>query len=92
MLPLRSASRIPIVTQKIETQGEGYAAPRRGSHLRVAAFAQDTNAGEIRGTVTAATGAVMPGVEVSILNTETGLKQEMITGSGTFYGWPLVDP
>ncbi len=37
------------------------------------AFGQNVNAGEIRGTVTDSSGAVMPGVTVSLLNTDTGV-------------------
>ena len=40
------------------------------------AVAQNTNAGEIRGTVTDPSGAVVPGANVVILNTQTGVKTE----------------
>lgn len=49
------------------------------------AFAQSTNSGEIRGTVTDPTGAVVPGVRVSVLNTETGVKTDVTTNTDGLY-------
>ena len=37
-----------------------------------AALAQATNSGDIRGTVTDATGALLPDVTVTVVNTNTG--------------------
>ena len=48
-------------------------------------FAQNVNAGEIRGTVADASGAVMPGVTVAILNTQTGVRKEFITNASGIY-------
>jgi hypothetical protein len=53
--------------------------------LSSASFAQNTNSGEIRGTVTDQTGAVIPGVNVTILNTQTGGSRDLVTnGSGIY--------
>ena len=45
--------------------------------LASAVFAQNTNSGDIRGTVTDATGAIIPGVTVTLLNTNTGITKEL---------------
>ena len=48
-------------------------------------LAQNTNSGDIRGTVTDATGAVVPGVTVTLLNTDTGVAKELVTNSVGLY-------
>ncbi len=53
--------------------------------ISVSAFAQNTNSGEIRGTVTDPTGAAIPAVTITILNTDTGASKELSTnGSGIY--------
>jgi hypothetical protein len=53
--------------------------------------AQSLNRGQIRGTVTDAQGAVVPGVEVSVTNTETNLVTKLTTNESGFYlGTELV--
>ena len=47
--------------------------------------AQNTNSGDIRGTVTDATGAVIPGAAVTILNVETGVAKSLITNQAGLY-------
>jgi hypothetical protein len=42
-------------------------------------FAQSTNAGDIRGSVTDSTGALIPGVTVSVLNVDTGISKDFVT-------------
>jgi hypothetical protein len=53
--------------------------------LATSALAQNTNSGDIRGTVTDATGALVPGVNVTLLNTETGVVKELVTNSVGLY-------
>ena len=48
-------------------------------------LAQNTNSGDIRGTVTDASGAVIPGVAVTLLNTNTGVSKELVTNSAGLY-------
>ena len=48
-------------------------------------FAQAVNAGEIRGTVTDPSGAVIPGVNVAILNTQTGVRTDAVTNGAGIY-------
>jgi hypothetical protein len=48
-------------------------------------YAQNVNAGEIRGTVTDSSGAVVPGVEVQILNTDTGVNKVLFTNDAGIY-------
>lgn len=53
--------------------------------VAAAGFAQSTNSSDLRGTVTDSTGAIIPGVKVTILNTETGVTTELATnGSGIY--------
>lgn len=49
------------------------------------AVAQNTNSGEIRGTVTDPTGAAMPGVTVTILNVDTGVTRDVTTNQDGIY-------
>jgi hypothetical protein len=48
-------------------------------------LAQNTNSGDIRGTVTDATGAVVPGVSVTLLDLDTGVAKELVTNSVGLY-------
>ncbi len=47
--------------------------------------AQNSNAGDIRGTVTDATGAMIPGVNVTILDVDTGVTKELTTNGAGLY-------
>ncbi len=47
--------------------------------------AQNTNAGEIRGTVADSSGAIVPGVRVTLLNTDTGVMRELLTNEAGIY-------
>jgi len=49
------------------------------------AFAQSTNAGDIRGTVTDPTGALIPDVTVTVLNVETGVTKDYVTNHDGLY-------
>jgi hypothetical protein len=49
------------------------------------ALAQNTNSGEIRGTVTDPTGAVLPGAAVAILNVDTGSTREVTANQDGIY-------
>ena len=42
-------------------------------------FAQSTNSGDIRGSVTDSTGALIPGVKITVLDIETGVAKEFST-------------
>ena len=48
-------------------------------------LAQNTNSGDIRGTVTDTSGAVVPGVTVKLLNIDTGVAKELVTNSVGLY-------
>lgn len=54
--------------------------------------AQNVNGGEIRGTVTDASGAVMPGVIVSIRNTDTGVAHQYTTNAAGIYNAQGLTP
>ncbi|MBV9669567.1 MAG: TonB-dependent receptor, partial [Acidobacteriales bacterium] len=47
--------------------------------------AQNSNSGEIRGTVTDASGAAVPAVQVTILNTDTGVTRDLTTNDSGVY-------
>lgn len=49
------------------------------------AYAQSVNSGDIRGTITDQTGAVLPGVTVSVLNLDTGVSRDYTTNSDGVY-------
>jgi Carboxypeptidase regulatory-like domain len=44
-----------------------------------ACFAQSTNSGDIRGSVTDSTGALIPGVKVTVLNVDTAVSKDFFT-------------
>jgi hypothetical protein len=50
-----------------------------------ACFAQAINAGDIRGTVTDATGALIPDVTVTVLNVNTGVSKDFATNKDGLY-------
>ena len=50
-----------------------------------ACFAQSTNSGDIRGSVTDATGALIPGVTVNVLNVDTGVSKDYPTNQDGLY-------
>ena len=50
-----------------------------------ACFGQSTNAGDIRGTVTDPSGALIPGVTVSVLNVDTGISKDFVTNQDGLY-------
>jgi hypothetical protein len=51
----------------------------------VTGLAQSTNSGDIRGTVTDATGALIPGVVVTVLNVDTGVSKDFVTNDDGLY-------
>ena len=56
------------------------------------AFAQNSNTGELKGTVMDATGAVVPDVAVSIMNVDTGVVTPTTTNQSGVYDVPFVPP
>jgi len=56
------------------------------------AFAQSTNSADLRGTVTDASGSVIPGAKVTILNTETGVTTELTTNDAGIYDSVSIRP
>jgi hypothetical protein len=50
-----------------------------------ACFAQSTNSGDIRGTVTDPTGALIPGVTITVLNVDTGVSKDYPTNQDGLY-------
>jgi len=50
-----------------------------------ASLAQSVNSGDIRGTVTDPTGALIPQVTVTVLNVDTGVSKEFFTNKDGIY-------
>lgn len=50
-----------------------------------AAIAQNTNSGDIRGTVTDSSGALLPGVKITVLNVDTGVAKDYTSDSAGLY-------
>ncbi len=50
-----------------------------------ACFAQSTNSGDIRGSVTDSSGALIPGVKITVLDIETGVSKEFTTNQDGLY-------
>jgi hypothetical protein len=48
-------------------------------------FAQSTNAGDIRGTVTDPSGALIPGVTITVTNVNTGVTKTFVTNDSGIY-------
>ncbi len=48
-------------------------------------LAQSVNSGDIRGTVTDPSGALMPGVTVTVLNVDTGVSKDFVTNQDGLY-------
>jgi outer membrane receptor protein involved in Fe transport len=60
--------------------------------LAPAAAAQNANTGEIKGSVTDPSGALVPGVAVAIKNVETGVVTSATTNQSGLYDVPLLIP
>ena len=56
------------------------------------AFSQTSGAGGMIGTLTDPSGAAVPGVEVSILNTETGVARTVHTNQAGIYSATFLQP
>jgi hypothetical protein len=56
------------------------------------AYGQNTNSGEIKGTVTDSSKAVVPGASVVLMNVQTGIKTATQTNSVGIYDVPSVPP
>ncbi len=54
--------------------------------------AQNSNSGDIRGTVTDSSGALMPGVDVTVTNNETGVVNHYVTNSNGLYDTNSILP
>jgi Carboxypeptidase regulatory-like domain/TonB dependent receptor len=60
--------------------------------LSGAAFAQTTGSGTITGTLTDPSGAVVPGAEVSIRETDTGIERKTATNQAGIYSAAFLKP
>src|SRR5271154_6695532 len=55
-------------------------------------FAQNSNSSDIRGTATDASGAVLPGVTVTVLNNDTGVSRVFVTNGDGLYDTNSILP
>ncbi|MGH9431159.1 MAG: carboxypeptidase regulatory-like domain-containing protein, partial [Terriglobia bacterium] len=60
--------------------------------LATAAIAQNTNSGDIRGTVTDSSGAVIPEVTVALTNKDTGITEDFVTNNYGIYDTVSTPP
>src|SRR5437773_8299937 len=60
--------------------------------LATVVMAAQSERGTIRGTVTDATGSVMPGVAVKAVNVDTGIETSTVTTDAGLYSIPQVKP
>jgi hypothetical protein len=60
--------------------------------LASSAYAQNSNSGDIRGTVTDPTGAVMPDVDVTVTNNDTGVVTKYVTNRDGLYDTNSILP
>jgi hypothetical protein len=57
-----------------------------------ALFAQNSNSGDIRGTVTDTTGAVIPGVKVDVWDVDKGVVKTYVTNGAGLYDTGSITP
>ena len=57
-----------------------------------ATYAQNSNSGEIRGTITDSSGARVPDATVTITNLSTGVAIQAVSGTTGVYNAPSVEP
>ena len=57
----------------------------------IASLAQSTNAGDIRGTVTDSSGAVIPGVTITVTNVDTGVHKDLVTNDSGIYDTDSIE-
>jgi len=55
-------------------------------------FAQNTNSGDLRGTVTDTTGAVIPGVSVQVKDVDKGVVKTYVTNAAGLYDTGSITP
>src|SRR5262245_52356271 len=55
-------------------------------------FAQNTNSGDIRGTVKDSTGAVLPGVTITVTNLDTAVTKHLVTNDDGLYDTAAILP
>ena len=60
--------------------------------LASSVLAQNSNSGDIRGTVTDSSGALVPGVDVTVTNTDTGVVSNYVTNSDGLYDTNSILP
>ena len=58
--------------------------------LSASVWAQGSELGSIEGTVTDSSGAVLPGVTVTVTNLDTGLERSIVTNEKGLYRAPLL--
>src|SRR5437763_11371346 len=97
----RPARRSPC-TQHTASPRKHFGGPMRGISITIglaacllfatAVFAQEGINGTLSGTVSDATGALIPGVEVTAKNTATGVTSTSITNETGTYRFPSLQP
>jgi hypothetical protein len=78
-----------IVQSRITMLALAFAVSIAGTH---STMGQNANSGEIKGTVTDSTNAVIPGANVTVLNVLTGVTINTTTNQDGIYDLPSVEP
>src|SRR5260370_27183482 len=63
-----------------------------GSFVAATGFGQNTSSGDIRGSVTDSSGAMIPGVTVSVTNNDTGVINRFVTNNDGIYDTNSILP
>ena len=58
--------------------------------LCLCAGAMFAQSGQLKGTISDSTGAVIPGAEVSLTNVDTGISMDAVTNEAGLYTFPLL--
>src|SRR4029077_6320718 len=99
---LRPCKPEESANNNIQVGAKGEGLMRKAVHVAIACclllcvaqvgLAQNTNSSDIRGTVTDPSGAVLPGVNVTVTNVDTGVVRDFVTKNDGLYDTNSILP